>query len=72
MLTFTGDCSELLIANEGRPGRDVANVFKDPEGTINTLARQGNGSPSERNVKFSGFENRRGNFLSIRAIFKIT
>lgn len=55
MLTFTGDCKKILVANEGRPGKDINNVFTDPEGSITVIERERSGSPpSERLVQFTG------------------
>lgn len=55
MLTFTGDCKKILVANEGRPGKDINNVFIDPEGSITVIERERSGSPpSERLVQFTG------------------
>ncbi|XP_061172912.1 mesenchyme-specific cell surface glycoprotein-like [Saccostrea echinata] len=54
MLTFTSDCKKILVANEGRPGKDINNVFVDPEGSVTIIERERTGNPSERTVSFSG------------------
>lgn len=55
MLTFTGDCKKILVANEGRPGKDINNVFIDPAGSVTVIERERSGSPpSERLVLFTG------------------
>ncbi|XP_069138534.1 mesenchyme-specific cell surface glycoprotein-like [Argopecten irradians] len=58
MLTYTPDCDELLVANEGKPGRDVNNKFLDPKGTIQIIRREKTGSPSEKTAGFDGFNDR--------------
>lgn len=59
MLTFTSDCKKLLVANEGRPGKDINNVFTDPVGSITIIERDRNGGPpSERTVSFTGQDQR--------------
>lgn len=64
MLTFTSDCKKILVANEGRPGKDINNVFTDPEGSITIIERERNGAPpSERTVLFTG-QNQRLKFIA--------
>lgn len=59
MLTFTSDCKKLLVANEGRPGKDINNVFTDPVGSITIIERDRHGGPpSERTVSFTGQDQR--------------
>nr|XP_022334558.1 mesenchyme-specific cell surface glycoprotein-like [Crassostrea virginica] len=69
MLTFTGDCKKILVANEGRPGKDINNVFIDPEGSITVIERERSGSPpSERLVQFTGQNQRFDLRIPIRYI----
>ena len=50
MLTFTPDCSKILVANEGRPGLDMSKQFTDPTGTVTIIQKNGF---SEQTVDFS-------------------
>jgi hypothetical protein len=55
MLTFTNDCSKILVANEGRSGKDIGNKFLDPLGSVTIIERErGDAPPSERTVLFTG------------------
>ena len=58
MLTFTPDCRKILVANEGRSGKDIANQFMDPPGTVTIIQRERYGNPSETTVDFSKGEAR--------------
>jgi hypothetical protein len=46
------------VANEGRAGRDIANKFMDPPGTVTMIEREKYGNPSEHMVDFSKGEGR--------------
>eukprot|EP00803_Ostreobium_quekettii_P005992 evm.model.scf_664.4 EVM.evm.TU.scf_664.4 scf_664:26489-33952(-) len=37
MLTFTPNCSHILVANEGEAGRDEHGEFKNPEGGVSVI-----------------------------------
>ncbi|XP_060073649.1 mesenchyme-specific cell surface glycoprotein-like [Ylistrum balloti] len=58
MLTYTPDCAAVLVANEGKPGRDITNTFQDPPGTVQIIRKPRTGSPSEQNVNFDKFNSR--------------
>ncbi|KAK3098613.1 hypothetical protein FSP39_021234 [Pinctada imbricata] len=58
MLTFNPQCSQLWVANEGRPGKDIANKFMDPVGSVTVIERETTGNPTERFITFGDFENR--------------
>ena len=57
-MTFTHSCKQVLVANEGRAGRDIANKFMDPPGTVTMIEREKYGNPSEHIVDFSKGEGR--------------
>ncbi|XP_033749729.1 mesenchyme-specific cell surface glycoprotein-like isoform X2 [Pecten maximus] len=58
MLTYTPDCGVLLVANEGRPGRDITNKFVDPKGSVHIIRTERTGSPSEKIAGFESFNSR--------------
>ncbi|CAC5399379.1 unnamed protein product [Mytilus coruscus] len=53
MITFNPTCTQILVANEGQVGLDIANQFSDPPGTVTIIQRERYGNPSEQTVDFS-------------------
>ncbi|XP_052098081.1 mesenchyme-specific cell surface glycoprotein-like [Mytilus californianus] len=53
MITFNPTCTQILVANEGQVGLNIANQFSDPPGTVTIIQRERYGNPSEQTVDFS-------------------
>ncbi|XP_060066488.1 mesenchyme-specific cell surface glycoprotein-like [Ylistrum balloti] len=62
-MTFTNDCSKLLVANEGRPG--VLNgIFTDPDGTVSIITASSGSSPSTRELSLSHFNDEQIKYIN--------
>ncbi|XP_050401100.2 mesenchyme-specific cell surface glycoprotein [Patella vulgata] len=57
-IKFTSGCSKLIVANEGRHGKDPFNRFSDPEGSVSIISIPTTGSPTERIADFNQFNSR--------------
>ncbi|XP_033751067.1 mesenchyme-specific cell surface glycoprotein-like [Pecten maximus] len=63
-MTFTKDCSKLLVANEARAGM-LNGVFTDPDGTVSiiNMSRIATNDPCTRKLSFSHFNNGYAGYL---------
>ena len=57
-LSYTPDCSSMVVLNEGKPGKDYASKYVDPAGSITIIHGEKTGFPSVQTATFDQFNNR--------------
>ncbi|WAR00951.1 LOW QUALITY PROTEIN: M130-like protein [Mya arenaria] len=61
-LKHTPNCNMVLVANEGRPGKDDTNQYLNPEGSITVIVIDRNNDPTLRTIDFQQFNEGEANF----------
>lgn len=65
-LKYTQDCGTIIVANEGNAGKDEANAYVDPEGTVTIIHGERTGNPSVRLVDFTKFNEQQPDYEYVR------
>ena len=56
-IRYTPDCASVIVANKGKPGKDLLGKYFDPPGTVSIIHGEATGNPS---VKLVDFEDHNG------------
>lgn len=69
-IKYTRDCGSLIVADEGLPGKDEADVYFNPEGSVTVIHGERTGNPSVRRVDFTSFNLGQPNYKYVWVCFK--
>ena len=62
-IKYTPDCGSVVVANQGKPGKDLLGKYLDPPGTVSVIHGEKTGNPSVQLVEFNAYNSRYGHVL---------